>query len=343
MAYAGVFEIAQKRGYKFANITGVSVGGVAGVCAAAGLKTQEMLKIIDEFSLPKVDSDKIPEKVPAVKRVMKVINKSVKHDENIIKSFLLMGEDADLTDFADLYEKLLDLKDYRMNLIKNILEYSKKGSLFDGDYLEEWMAKLLARKGIRTFADLRGGVKDAKNPNGYKVRMTAVDCNRMKVIVLPDDISYYGIDPDKLEVAKAIRMTTCVPFAFKPVEIKRNDGDKIKTHYIVDGGVFDRLPSWLLENSEKCPVVAFVLEGKGDKGLFSINTPLAVFKALVSAVHDIGIPKNWDSGLKYVGKIDVGDIHALDFDIDKDKRKYLYESGKKTALSLFNELEKSLK
>jgi len=32
--------------------------------------------------------------------------------------------------------------------------------------------------------------------------MTAVDANRGRIVVLPDDISYYGIDPDRLEVAK---------------------------------------------------------------------------------------------------------------------------------------------
>jgi len=40
--------------------------------------------------------------------------------------------------------------------------------------------------------------------------MTAVDANRGRIVVLPDDISYYGIDPDRLEVAKAVRMTEAV-------------------------------------------------------------------------------------------------------------------------------------
>jgi len=45
---------------------------------------------------------------------------------------------------------------YRRNLLKNIVTYSKEGCLFDGDYLEEWVYKTLKRKGIKTFADLRG-------------------------------------------------------------------------------------------------------------------------------------------------------------------------------------------
>lgn len=100
------------------------------------------------------------------------------------------------------------------------------------------------------------------------MRMTAVDCNRAKVIVLPDDISYYGIKPDEFEVAKAIRMSTCVPFAFKPVEIKRKDGDKTKTHYIIDGGILDKFPSWLIEDSKKYPTIGFTLDGGEKKGFF---------------------------------------------------------------------------
>jgi len=44
--------------------------------------------------------------------------------------------------------------------------------------------KTLKRKGIKTFADLRGGRTDRTNPNGYKVRMTAVDANRGRIVVL---------------------------------------------------------------------------------------------------------------------------------------------------------------
>jgi len=331
IAYAGVFEVAQKRGYKLGNIAGVSAGAVAGSYIAAGYKTEELLHILDKFDFSDIDFSKIPEKVPAVQRIMELKDKLEQFDETTFRYLLTRRDTANI-----------ESEDYRAGFLKNIVTYSQKGCLFDGDCIEEWASKTLSRRGIRTFGDLRGGIIDSKNPNGYKMRMTAVDCNRAKVIVLPDDISYYGIDPDEFEVAKAIRMSTCVPFAFKPVEIKRKEEDKTKTHYIVDGGVLDKFPSWLIEDSKKYPTVGFTLDGGEKKGIFHMDTPLGILKSLISAVHDIGVPKDIGHDLKHVGKIDTTKVYFLDFNINEEDKKYLYESGKKAAISLFNEFEKDL-
>ena len=77
-------------------------------------------------------------------------------------------------------------------------------------------------------------------------------------------------------------------FAFKPVEIKRKDGDKTKTHYIVDGGVLDKFLPGLLK-IQKYPKVGFTLDGGEKKGIFHMDTPLGILKALISVVHDIGV------------------------------------------------------
>ena len=201
-------------------------------------------------------------------------------EDKSINRFLTMDHDTSSRD-----KEMMDFDEgfntYRGNLFKNIVKYSKQGCLFDGDLLEEWVHKLLAKKGIRTFADLRGGTTDKVNPVGYKVRMTAVDANRSKVIVLPDDLAYYGIDPDNFEVAKAVRMSSSVPFAFKPVEIITQNGDNKKKHYIVDGGVLDNLPLWTISCNRRIPMVACRLDGGKQKPAY-LN-PLNIFKGLLAA------------------------------------------------------------
>jgi len=148
--------------------------------------------------------------------------------------------------------------------------------------------------------------------------MTAVDANRGRIVVLPDDISYYGIDPDRLEVAKAVRMSTSVPFAFKPVEVLKKDGGSVKKHYLVDGGVLDNLPVWLIQPSMAIPLI--VCELKGRDKLFSIMTPLNILKGLVSAVHDFGIPNIKHYKNSYLVRIYTGDISFLDLKLsEKDK------------------------
>ena len=62
--------------------------------------------------------------------------------------------------------------------------FLKKG-LYSGEALESWIRKMLEQKGIRTFADL---------PQG-KLLITASDISNGTILVLPDDIRRFGIDP----------------------------------------------------------------------------------------------------------------------------------------------------
>jgi NTE family protein len=170
---------------------------------------------------------------------------------------------------------------------------------------------------------------DKVNPCGYKVRMTAVDANRARIIVLPDDIDFYGIEPDKLEVAKAVRMSTSVPFAFKPVILEKKVYGKVKKYNIVDGGVFDNLPFWLIGNSSRIPLICFSLDGETPKKAFSFD-PLSILKCLISAVHDIGIPHNAAKPQNLI-KIDTSKVSLLDFNLTEEEKDYLYNSGKNSA------------
>jgi NTE family protein len=196
--------------------------------------------------------------------------------------------------------------------------------------------KTLRKRGIITFGDMRNGVCDSVNPRGYKVRMTAVDITRWKIVVLPDDMSFYGIDPDRFEVAKAVRMSTSVPFAFKPVEIRKEIGGGYRKYHFVDGGVLDGMPSWLIDDSGENTVIGLRLKSESKQNV--IDTPLKILKALIFFVHNTGVPKNVNK-LKYVADIDTTDVSFLDFNLsDKDKI-YLYRMGRYYANILLNKME----
>lgn len=333
LAYAGLLEEAEKRGIYFRSISGVSAGALAGACIAAGYKSQELRKEFYEFDFGKLSVEKIVEKVPVIRSYMEFCTNSRLENKSIF-NFLSLNHDGktrddDTPNFDD------DFSSYRGNLFKNIVKFSKQGCLYDGDLLEEWAYKLLARKGIRTFADLRGGIADYANPMGYKVRMTAVDAKRAKVIVLPDDMAYYGLEPDRLEVAKAIRMSTSVPFAFKPVEFYTNTGGKTKKHYIVDGGVLDNLPIWTISPSFRRPLIACRLNGGNPKKV--TFDPLNILKGFINAVHDIGIPKYSVRNCFFIS-INTSKVSFLDFNLSDEDKEYLYNSGKKAAAPVFNKL-----
>lgn len=340
IAFLGVFEVAEQRGYVWRNIAGVSAGSLTGSYEAAGYTSAELKKILYEFDFEKMYIDKMPESIPIVARYIEFYRKRSKYksqSKSPESFFRSMGSEVKNSET----EIDSSTSDSRIDIMKSILTFGKDGCLCDGDYLETWVYKVLADKGIKTFGDLRGGTAGKLNPNGYKIRMTAVDINRAKIITLPDDMEYYGINPDRLEVSKAVRMSTSVPFVFKPVEIRKTEGSIMKTYNIVDGGVFDNFPGWAIENDKSVPTVGFKLDG-GEKKLLSISSPLHVLKVLISAVNDLGIPKNSSFNANNIAKINTSKVSSLDFNLSEEERDYLYKSGKHAAILFFNNFEQRL-
>jgi NTE family protein len=335
IAYVGAFEAAEESRFYFRNIGGVSAGALLGSLYGAGYKSFELRKMLYEFGYDKVKIEDIPKKVPAVGRFIELYDSRNYHDDKVYKEFLLSDTDSRMKySFEPDFAHRLSI--YRGNLYKNLITYCKEGCLFDGDYLEEWVYKQLVKAGIKTFEDIRGR-GSISNPKGYKVRMTAADLSRGKVIVLPDDITYYGVNPDKLEVASAVRMSTSVPFAFKPVELYKKQKDlPVKKHYIVDGGILDNFPLWLVNQPGYMPLIGLRMIQKKKKLLDFLN-PLNVMKGLVSVAYNFGIPKVSYSN-SFIAGIDTGDISFLDFDLSDAEKEFLVRSGKKSSLRLFNKI-----
>jgi NTE family protein len=329
IAYIGVFDVMERMGYKPANMAGVSAGSMAGAFAAAGYGAAGMWQVMNEFDFDMVQLDKVEKLVPAVARLQEYVNARNTGNEEVVNDFLSR---------KPMKKVFAQNDDFRGGILANIVTFCKEGCLFDGDLLEDWARSALARRGVRTFADLRGGIADHTNPGGYKVRMTGVDCNRAKVVVLPDDMAFYGINPDDFEVAKAVRISTCVPFAFKPVEIKVKANSRVNTYHLVDGGVLDSFPSWLVDCAST-PTAGFKLNG-GENKFFSLDTPLSVLKTLISAVHNVGVPKDPPDKISGIEEINTVNVKFLDFNLTDDDKRYMYNAGKQAALKLFNGLER---
>ena len=63
------------------------------------------------------------------------------------------------------------------------------------------------------------------------------------MLILPDDISRYGIDPMEFEIAKAVRMSISIPLYFKPIKFSYENG----CSFIVDGGILSNFPIWIFD------------------------------------------------------------------------------------------------
>jgi len=246
--------------------------------------------------------------------------------ENIMK-------ELDYTRFKDK-----DLVD-QVPLLGPILSLGFEKGIYEGNYFEQWLRELLKAKNIHTFGDLVMQGEDKTSKYHYKLRVIASDISRGRLLKLPQDIESYGIDPDRLDVARAVRMSMSIPFFFEPVVLQ----DAIGTSsYIVDGGILSNFPVWLFDSGTANPpwptlgyrLVDPTIEGKTN----TVNGPLTLLAALFSTMmqaHDARHVAEKD--FKRTIPIPTLDIRGTDFDLSSQTRDQLYQSGVNAAEQFFKE------
>lgn len=222
--------------------------------------------------------------------------------------------------------------------------FVKKG-LYSGEALEEWVRGLLQAKGIRTFGDLRP----------EQLRIIASDISGRKLLVLPDDIAQYGLDPKQLSVAKAVRMSTSIPYFFDPVVIRKKTSSRLPGEtfadqfvYIVDGGLLSNFPLWVFDQTNDSPLEALVptigfrLVGRSQLAPSTIRGPLSMLKALVRTMLDAHDERYIEEQNRFrTVKIPTHGISITDFDISAEDSKQLYESGYYSTEAFFNKWKMS--
>lgn len=206
----------------------------------------------------------------------------------------------------------------------------RKG-LYAGDALEQWVQGLLAAKGVRVFGDLP--------PD--KVRIIASDITNGKLLVLPHDLASYGIDPARFSVARAIRMSTSIPYFFDPVmlrhpwKVRKEAGKgmtKSKISYIVDGGLLSNFPLWLFEKEAAAgstiPVIGFQMVGRVEHQPHRIAGPITMFQAMFETMLGAHDERYIDeqNRLRTI-KIPTLGVGTTEFDLTPEKSENLYAAG----------------
>lgn len=192
--------------------------------------------------------------------------------------------------------------------------------LYKGQLFEKWLYQLLAKKGVRTFGDLKNN----------QLKLTTADLTLGRLIILPDDLKKtYGILPERFSVARAIRMSAGLPFFFRPEKIYDQEAKK---HVMVDGALLSSLPLWLFKKPNVKPirpVIGFQLQSK-EKYLanYQINNGLQFGKTLIGTMQHA-------QDLRYISKydqpnivfLDTDHVHVADFSLAKADRIELAKIG----------------
>ncbi|CAH0345699.1 patatin-like phospholipase family protein [Bacillus sp. CECT 9360] len=247
---------------------------------------------------------------------------------SIIAAFITVGyngrEINDMLNDMDVIQ-LLDARRrnrFPIPFAKWLMVYWKLG-LYKGDALEKWIAEKLAARGVVRFSDLPF----------QSLRIIVSDISNGRLVVLPDDLVKYGIDPGSFPVAKAVRMSCSIPYFFEPVKLL----DKGRhSHVFVDGGVLSNFPMWLFDSEhvkKRRPVLGMKLSGDKEREKpHEVDNALEMFSALFKTMKDAH-----DS--RYISRKHVNNIifipmkgvSATEFELTEENKAMLVNQGKQSA------------
>jgi NTE family protein len=221
-------------------------------------------------------------------------------------------------------------------------EMIRHWGFYKGDYFLDLMRRLLSKKLGKdrvTFRDLMvpGSEEDRYR---FKVHVIASDISRGRMLILPDDIRVYGIEPEDLEVALAVRMSMSIPYFFEPMMEKNTQGEPC---YIVDGGLLSNFPIELFDTpppaQPEWPTFGFTLVPpkslRSPDGAIShhIHGPATMLWAMFSTAteaHDAYYMSQPDVAARTI-RIDNLGISPIAFDLSPDQKEQLHQSGQAGA------------
>ena len=247
----------------------------------------------------------------------------------IVASLVAVGYTA-----KEIYDIMLKI-DYHKFADKNTLQsipligpptslfYSK--GIHAGAYVERFLSEKFEQKGKKYF-------KDIYENGESKLKVIASDVTRHKLVVLPDDLVEYNINPMEFEIAKAVRMSLSIPFFFEPVILNKKENPS----YIVDGGLLSNFPIWIFDVSDRPRWPTFGLNlynnvqssNSNHHGLISYL--MDVIETSLSTSEEIYFK---DCDCVRIVNIPTLGISTINFDITKEEMTSLFNSGYNSAKS----------
>ncbi len=240
----------------------------------------------------------------------------------------------DSLDFRQLKDALIT---GRIPVLGPALSIGITNGLYKGNYFEKWLREKLAAKGVRTFGDLIMQQYRNDEQRCYRLRVIAADISRGRMLILPQDIAGYGLKPEKLDVATAVRMSMSIPLFYQPVQwgYKDRKGKRLIS-YIVDGGILSNYPVWLFDTPGRpgWPTFGFrLVESENpEERTHNISGPISLLSAVVSTMMEAHDRKHIsEADFARTIPIPTMGVRTTDFELAKEKREELFRSGVRAA------------
>jgi NTE family protein len=227
------------------------------------------------------------------------------------------------------------------------LSIVKDHGMYEGRHFLEWMRGRLEEKSVRTFGDLVHPDFADTPEYRYRAQVIASDITDRTLLVLPRDAERFGVDPDELGVAEAVRMSMGIPIFFEPWRWRSEvDGS---VHQIVDGGVLSNFPVWLFDSEgepdwptfglllvepEPQKPVAERLERPNEARTGIVEFLRALVQTMLEA-HD----RMYLDNASFVRTIQVPTlgVRTTEFDLSPERAQALYDSGREATTAFLDE------
>ncbi|MEK3854396.1 patatin-like phospholipase family protein [Cytobacillus sp. FSL H8-0458] len=213
---------------------------------------------------------------------------------------------------------------HKIPFIGGPLNLWKSKGLYSNCYESEWLEDLLSQKGIKNFSDLDNG----------KLKIVVSDITNGRMAIIPDDLEYYDESLD-FSVAKAVQMSSTIPFFFQP--FKWSTKKNRLPCYFVDGGLLSNFPIWIFDSTDtpKQPTIGFHLvkdevKAKSISETGVVELYKSIFRTMMQA-HDLRHFNN-ETQARTI-KIPTGNVTSTKFNLSVEERQWLFNSGYQAATS----------
>jgi NTE family protein len=213
-----------------------------------------------------------------------------------------------------------------------------ESGVYEGDYLRDWLSRVLDELGVRTFGDLRidDSDDDGSLHHRYALVVTASDLSRQRFVRFPWDYPDYGLDPDEQPVADAVRASASIPFFFEPVSLRGEHG----TATLVDGGLLSNYPITTFdrqdERSPRWPTIGVrlgALVERSTRPPRPVRGPVALGLSLIeTAIEGSQAVQTLDAcNVDRSVLVDTSTVGPVDFDITEEEQEHLLATGRTAA------------
>lgn len=149
------------------------------------------------------------------------------------------------------------------------------------------------------------------------------------MVIFPDDLPNYGFTNQDFSIAKAVRMSSTIPFYFEPVKWKTPKWKQ--PCYMVDGGLLSNYPIWIFDspNIPRWPTFGFhFVKNEIQAEPVPYEDPISMFKGLFKTMMQAHDLRHLDKESKArTIAIPTGTITSTKFQLTTEEKEWLYQSG----------------